>query len=166
MTIRRTTAADALALWEIRLEGLKTAPEAFGSDFETDSQRPESFWVERATGSETSATFVAEDETGCFVGLAGIVTDGRKKTGHSGSIVSVYVRPEARGKGVGDGLILACLDRAREQGVARVRLAVVTTNAPAINLYLRHGFRVYGVEPDVIRVDGQSYDELLMDRTV
>jgi ribosomal protein S18 acetylase RimI-like enzyme len=148
------------------LEALKNAPEAFGSDFESESERPESFWEERATPTDTGAMFVAEDAEGGFLGLAGVFTDGRKKTGHGGSLVSVYVRPEARGRGVGDGLIHGCLGWARERGLARVRLAVVTTNAPAIALYLRCGFSVYGVEPDVIRYDGKSYDELLMSALV
>jgi RimJ/RimL family protein N-acetyltransferase len=39
---------------------------------------------------------------------------------------------------------------------------VVTTNAPAIRCYARHGFTVYGVEPEVIFANGVYYDELLM----
>lgn len=166
MTFRPTTAEDALQLREIRLEALQAVPEAFGSDYETESQHPESFWEERAGGSKNGGNFVAEDASGRFVGLIGIFTDGRQKTGHVGNIVSVYVLPEVRGQGVGDGLMRVCLDWARVQNLARVRLAVVTTNAPAIGLYKQHGFKVYGEESDVIRIGDQSYDELLMDLTL
>jgi len=41
-------------------------------------------------------------------------------------------------------------------------LIVITTNPAAINGYIRAGFRVYGVEPQVIYYDGMYYDELLM----
>ncbi|MGC4046049.1 MAG: GNAT family N-acetyltransferase [Armatimonas sp.] len=166
MTFRPTITSDALKLREIRLEALRAVPEAFGSDYETESQRPESFWEERAAGRDTGGNFIAEDANGHFVGLIGLFTDGRKKTGHVGSIVSVYVRPEARGQGVGDGLMQSCLASAREQKLARVRLAVITTNAPAIGLYIRHGFKVYGIESDVLRIGDQRYDELLMDLTL
>jgi RimJ/RimL family protein N-acetyltransferase len=47
-----------------------------------------------------------------------------------------------------------------------VKLAVVTTNASAIRCYIQCGFRVYGVEPQVIYYDGVYYDELLMSREV
>lgn len=163
---RQTAIPDAMQLREIRLEALQAVPEAFGSDYETESQRPTSFWEERAAGSPNGGNFVAEDASGHFVGLIGIFTDGRQKTGHVGNIVSVYVLPEARGQGVGDGLMRVVLSWAREQNLSRVRLAVVTTNSPAIGLYERHGFKVYGEESDVIRIGDHSYDELLMDLTL
>jgi len=47
-------------------------------------------------------------------------------------------------------------------GLRVVRLGVVTSNASAIRLYLRHGFTVYGVEREALVVDGVSHDELLM----
>jgi len=43
-----------------------------------------------------------------------------------------------------------------------VKLGVAATNASALKSYLRLGFRVYGVEPQVIFYDGVYYDELLM----
>jgi ribosomal protein S18 acetylase RimI-like enzyme len=160
--IRPTSVEDLAALRALRLDGLRAAPEAFGSDAESESMRPESAWIERATPDALHCTFVAESEAGALVGMAMIFTDGRIKTRHVGNIVSVFVRPEARGQGVGEGLIRACLAWGRERELARVRLSVVATNAPAIALYLRLGFSVYGVEPDVIRLDNRSHDELLM----
>ena len=55
---------------------------------------------------------------------------------------------------------------ARELGLRLVRLGVVTTNASAIRLYQRCGFTVYGVEPEVLYVNGIYYDELLMARRI
>jgi ribosomal protein S18 acetylase RimI-like enzyme len=160
--IRPTSVGDLAALRELRLTGLHAAPEAFGSDAESESARPESAWIERATPDALHSSFVAESESGALVGMAMVFTDGRTKTGHVGNIVSVFVRPEARGQGVGESLIRACLAWARERGLVRIRLSVVATNAPAIALYLRLGFSVYGVEPDVLRWNDRSHDELLM----
>ncbi len=161
-TVRPTSVNDLAALRALRLDGLRAAPEAFGSDAESESARPESAWIERATPDALHSTFVAEGESGALVGMAMVFTDGRLKTRHVGNIVSVFVRPEVRGQGIGEALIRACLGWARERELARVRLSVVATNAPAIGLYLRLGFSVYGVEPDVIRLDNQSHDELLL----
>jgi RimJ/RimL family protein N-acetyltransferase len=51
---------------------------------------------------------------------------------------------------------------ARAQQLRLVTLSVVTTNAAAIRCYVRCGFSVYGMDPEVIYHDGVYYDELLM----
>jgi L-amino acid N-acyltransferase YncA len=76
----------------------------------------------------------------------------------------VYVRAAWRGRRVADRLIEACIEWARPHGVRVAKLAVITSNAAAIRCYLRCGFSVYGVEPQVIHVDGVYHDELLMVR--
>ncbi|TAY52921.1 GNAT family N-acetyltransferase [Rhizobium leguminosarum] len=53
----------------------------------------------------------------------------------------MYVRPEARGKGVAKGLMTACLDRMRDDGYANVRLETVTFMSDAIALYDAFGFK-------------------------
>jgi hypothetical protein len=59
----------------------------------------------------------------------------------------------------------ASLRRLRLEALACVpfvKLAVVTTNTPAVRCYARCGFAVYGIEPQAICYDGVFYDELLM----
>ena len=51
------------------------------------------------------------------------------------------VANEARGRGIGEMLVLACVDRAREAGLQRVRLDTRTSMASAQRLYERLGFR-------------------------
>ena len=43
-------------------------------------------------------------------------------------------------------------------------VSVTATNGPAISLYLRCGFSVYGVDPEITCVNGVYYDELMMAR--
>lgn len=52
----------------------------------------------------------------------------------------LYVRADARRRGLGDALVAAALDRARERGCARVQLDVNEANPAALALYERHGF--------------------------
>ncbi|SEI08097.1 Ribosomal protein S18 acetylase RimI [Rhizobium tibeticum] len=56
----------------------------------------------------------------------------------------MYVRPEARGRGVAKGLMTACLDRMRDDGYASVRLETVTFMSDAIALYEGFGFKRSG----------------------
>ena len=47
-------------------------------------------------------------------------------------------------------------------GDSLLSLTVETGNAPAIAVYLKAGFTVYGVDREVLLIDGKFYDELLM----
>jgi ribosomal protein S18 acetylase RimI-like enzyme len=50
------------------------------------------------------------------------------------------VAPEAQGRGVGEALVRACLDRARESGCKSVVISVNSISKPAQRLYGRLGF--------------------------
>lgn len=52
----------------------------------------------------------------------------------------LYVEPAARRRGVGDELVRAAIDVARERGARRVELDVSEGNPAALALYERHGF--------------------------
>ena len=166
VSIRLATPADAAALRELRLESLAAHPEAFGSDAATAARESVADWAanlaERAASGE-GVTVVAECE-GRLVGMARLFRSLRYKTRHSGTLASVYVRPDERGRRVAEKMVATLLAWGRDQGVTVVKLAVVTTNVSAVRCYARCGFSVYGLEPRAIRYDGVFYDELLMVR--
>jgi RimJ/RimL family protein N-acetyltransferase len=153
-----------MAYRELRLEALQRYPTAFGSDYASSVAHPLSFWEERmAQGAkgEQGVTYLAlAGDT--LVGMMSLVRNTQAKTWHSASIFAVYVTPAWQGAGIADALLGACLEHGRALGLRTIRLAVVTTNASAIRLYLRHGFTVYGVERETLFVNGAYYDELLM----
>ena len=53
--------------------------------------------------------------------------------------LTIAVVPSCRGKGYGDELLKALLDRARSDGYGRISLSVMP-DSPAVKLYARHGF--------------------------
>jgi ribosomal protein S18 acetylase RimI-like enzyme len=55
--------------------------------------------------------------------------------------LAIAVVPSQRGKGVGEQLLLALIERARQAGYTSLSLSVEPGN-PARKLYERHGFRV------------------------
>ena len=101
---------------------------------------------------------------GVLVGMTGIYRDASPKTQHNGNIWGVYVRSGWRGLRIADQLIEACIAWARQRQIRLVRLAVITSNASAMQCYLRCGFSGYGVDPEVIYSGGVYHDELLMVR--
>lgn len=61
-------------------------------------------------------------------------------------ILALAVRPAARGRGAGAGLLGALLERLRAEGFETVRLTVHPENAPALRLYERAGFVTEAME--------------------
>jgi GNAT superfamily N-acetyltransferase len=60
-------------------------------------------------------------------------------------LVSMYVRPEARGRGLAGQLIDAFVAWAHERGAARLEVSAYAANATALRVYERHGFRPHSV---------------------
>jgi ribosomal protein S18 acetylase RimI-like enzyme len=132
---------------------LLEAPYAFGSTWELEKDRSEEAW-RRAVASRIR--FVAELDA-AVVGMAAVGESGYERTA---SITSVWVDPEARGRGVGDSLVVATFEWAREAGYDQVLLWVAEGNPHAEKLYERHGFSRTG-ERSRIR-DGEDRYEFEM----
>jgi ribosomal-protein-alanine N-acetyltransferase len=61
-----------------------------------------------------------------------------------GELANIAVPPEARGRGVGGGMLDHLLEVARDRGVRRLFLEVRESNAAARGLYETRGFREVG----------------------
>jgi ribosomal-protein-alanine N-acetyltransferase len=59
-----------------------------------------------------------------------------------GHIISIAVLPHARRKGIGEALLRRAVESIKKRGVKEVYLEVRVSNAPAINLYHKLGFKI------------------------
>jgi GNAT superfamily N-acetyltransferase len=118
----------------------------------------------RARANE--AWFTCEID-GVFAGTAKYWRDTwSAKTAHVAHLGAMYVRGGFRGQGVGDALIEAVIALARGEGAELVLLGVHTKNLSAQALYERHGFKRFGMLPGALKVDGVSWDEIHMVRSL
>jgi phosphinothricin acetyltransferase len=79
--------------------------------------------------------------------------------------VSVYVAPEARGRGVGTALLEALATASEEAGIWTLQAHILRENAASVALHERVGFRVVGVRERLGRDPGGRWrDILLMER--
>ena len=125
---------------ELRLEALREAPGAFSSTLAQwqGAGDTETRW--RALLSTVALNVVA-DLDGKSAGMVSATAADRDGTVE---LISMWVAPFARGRGVGDSLIAAVVEWALERTAARISLAVVESNERAVALYRRHGFRDAG----------------------
>lgn len=155
---------DAGRYWELRRRMLEEAPWAFSSDVETDRARdPEAFARRLREGLARGefGVMACADEGGALTAAAGLMRRPKRKIAHRAEIWGVFVRPDVRGQGLGRAVVRAAVTELLSwPGVDTVGLSVSVRSVEALGLYESLGFRVWGREPDCLRVGGVSYDEL------
>ncbi|AUY48037.1 GNAT family N-acetyltransferase [Streptomyces sp. CB01881] len=77
---------------------------------------------------------------------------------------SVYVRPDARGGGVGLALLGALLASTDAAGIWTVQSGVFPENAASLGLHAKAGFRVVGTRERIGRHHGRWRDVVLLER--
>jgi len=98
-----------------------------------------------------------------LVGWADIAPVDIPECVHRG-MLGMGVLASHRGAGIGRRLLEACLHHAPRSGIEKVELTVYASNAPAVALYRKFGFTEIGVIRDFRRLDGVTYDALLMEK--
>ena len=138
--VRETVMDDWQALRDIRLEALRDAPTAFGSTHEREAQRGEEHWRGRIARGGTFLAYLPEVSAAEPAGLIG----GYQEDPVTVELVSMYVRPRARGRGVGEALVATVINWASVRNATSVHLWVTETNSHARALYERCGFALTG----------------------
>lgn len=159
MELRRFRPDEGRLFREVRLRALADAPTAFASTYAEALERPARWWdewVAKWSAGTRAVGFVAL-EGDRPMGLAGGYFDDEAERDVV-ELIAMWVAPEARGRGVGAALTTAVVDWARERGARLVKLWVTTTNAGAMRLYERCGFRRTGV------VEALPHDAILAER--
>jgi L-amino acid N-acyltransferase YncA len=77
---------------------------------------------------------------------------------------SVYVAPEAHGRGVGRLLLGALVSGAEQAGIWTVQTGIFPENQASVRLHQGCGFRVVGVRERLGRLHGRWRDVLLLER--
>jgi L-amino acid N-acyltransferase YncA len=77
---------------------------------------------------------------------------------------SVYVAPDAQGRGVGRALLAAVVASAERDGIWTVQTGIFPENQASVRLHQACGFRVVGVRERLGRLRGRWRDVLLLER--
>jgi phosphinothricin acetyltransferase len=78
--------------------------------------------------------------------------------------VSVYVDPEARGRGVGSALMGGLVAATERAGYWTLQTAIFPENQASLALHTRHGFRVVGIRERIGQHNGRWRDTVFLER--
>lgn len=159
MTVyRRLSGTDAAEYQALRMEGFARHPLEFRIAPEDEADLSPDAVAKRLAESCVIGAF--RDDV--LIGIGGLTRDPRVKLRHKALLWGMYIRENARGAGAADGIMERLIEHARAAGVSIVQLTVMADNPRARRVYERWGFRVYGIEPRAVRVEGRDHDEALM----
>jgi len=137
MKIERLSKSEWERLKRIRLAALEEAPEAFATTLEVARGWGDDVWRQQA---ESLPTFVARIDS-VEVGMARGMADGSCSDAF---LISMWVSPAERGKRIGEQLVEAVMQWARDAGFSRLLLDVADDNSAAVTLYERLDFQPTG----------------------
>ena len=169
-TIRRAIVSDAMLLAEL---GARTFSETFAVDnnpedmtaYLATSFNPEKQATELA---DPLCTFLIAEIDGTAVGYAMLRGGGGAVSGINGEnsieLVRFYVSQEWHRCGIGNALMLACVNESRRQDYKTLWLGVWEHNGRAREFYRRWNFRDVGEHVFYLGSDAQN--DILMERSL
>ncbi|RBQ17877.1 GNAT family N-acetyltransferase [Spongiactinospora rosea] len=140
--IARLAAGEGRRFREVRLKALAESPHAFASTYAKEAAMSDAEWEARLEEG-TPVRYVAVAD-GVDAGLVGIFMDERDEEPGTAHLISMWVDPAHRGRGIGSLLVEEALSWARTAGARRVGLWVVDANDAAFALYRAKGFAPSG----------------------
>ena len=135
MRIDKLASGELARFRALRLEALRDAPEAFGTTWGQASKWPESRWSELFNSMVVFIAGVGDEDVGMLRGGS---------EGGSARLGSLWVRRDARRRGVAATLIEAVTDWATSEGYERITLQVGVHQAAARRMYEEAGFAGVG----------------------
>ena len=155
LTIRPMTADDAEAVLAIYAAGIAGGTATF------DTEVPS--WKQFDASRLPAHRLVAERD-GRVLGWVA-VSRVSTRPAYAGVVEhSVYVDPDARGRGVGSMLLRALIASTEAAGIWTIQSGIFTDNLASLALHARHGFRVVGTRERPGQLHGVWRDVIAIER--
>lgn len=107
---------------------------------------------------------VADDEGGKTLGWLSYSAFHARAAYRATAEISIYLAPQARGRGLGGELLQHAIDAAPALGFRTLIGLIFGHNLPSLKLFHRFGFVDYGHLPDIAELDGVTRDLVIVGR--
>ena len=157
LTIRPAKTDDLPAITAIYNEAILTTDATFDTELRTLDDRK--MWFE-SHDSRNPIMVAATDDT--VTGWASLSKWSERRAYDNTAEISVYIKEEFRGKGIGRILMDKILLKGKEAGLHTVIARIVAGNRESIHLHEEFGFEHIGVMKEVGLKNGRLLDVHLM----
>jgi RimJ/RimL family protein N-acetyltransferase len=154
--IREIYSSDSLAYKQFLMQGLEQDEGNFRISPNDEKEAP--FPTRDKPDSFTLGAFEGKQ----WAGIVSFQREGenREKLRHKGLLFRMYISPAFRGKGIGQALIGALLNRVKAlEDIEQINLTVVAENVVAKKIYEKQGFRSFAREFHAMKWKGKYYTE-------
>jgi phosphinothricin acetyltransferase len=155
VTVRDLRPNDWPEVARIYDEGIVTGNATF------ETQAPS--WQEWDAAHLPDHRFVAEDD-GRVAGWIALAPASSRQCYAGVAEISVYVAEDARGKGVGSGLLATVVESAERARLWTLQTSVFPENEASLALLQRFGFRIVGTRERIGQLHGVWRDTVLVER--
>jgi phosphinothricin acetyltransferase len=159
VTVREAGWADVPAILDIHNQGIEDRVATLDTEPHTLEQRRA--WFERH--GPRHPVIVAEAD-GAVVGWSSLNEFNPRPAYRFVADLSVYIRREWRGRGVGSRLLGAIIERGAALGYHKIVLSAFPFNPAGMRLYERFGFRTVGIYKEMGLVGGKWTDTIVMEK--
>ncbi|ONI39837.1 hypothetical protein AN639_00565 [Candidatus Epulonipiscium fishelsonii] len=161
LNIKQAVKSDAKDIIEYMKIVVEESDNLVTTTEELITPEEEERFIEMYSASSTSGFFVGRIENE-IVGVGVLSALSKKRIAHQASI-SISVKKEYWGLGIGTHLTQVMIDFARQNGQTEIiNLGVKADNISAIKLYKKFGFVEVGRFKDYFKINGRYYDEITM----
>jgi L-amino acid N-acyltransferase YncA len=157
--VRSAGGDDLDAIRTIYNEGIEDGVATLEYDVKTEAQMRD--WFEQR--SARHPVIVACRDEG-VVGWASLNPYSHRCAYDGVADLSIYVRRDARGQGVGAELMAEIEERAKACGFHKIVLHALTDNPAGRRLYEKRNFREVGIFKEQGRLDGRFVDVVAMEK--
>ncbi|WP_242928799.1 GNAT family N-acetyltransferase [Pontibacter vulgaris] len=145
----------AEAVLNIYEEGLQTGQSTFNTEVPT--------WQDWDKGHLAHSRLVAI-ENGKVLGWVALSPVSARHCYRGVAEFSIYIGAQARGKGIGNLLMQALIQKSEANGIWTLHSSTFPENTASINLQKKYGFREIGYREKIAELHGVWRDTILLER--
>jgi phosphinothricin acetyltransferase len=122
-------------------------------------------WFE-AHSAERRPLWVFENTEGKIYAWASFQAFYTRKAYDSCVEVSIYLAPEAQGKGLGTEILAFCIDQAKARALRTLLGFIFKSNTASQRLFEKFGFTTWGTFPEIAEMEDRLEDLIILGKRI